>query len=275
MNRLIGKKVKDRNLGDGTIIEVNEKLRVISVSFPNIDTPKRYGFPIAIGKALSSEDPEVLSIAEEISKPRCEEPVKKIKTEQLTEEEKKLKVLSDNAIMQANEDLQKINPDEDFSDNEKFSIFKVHQGKTFFHEYDGGYLWAPQSGIHHHERMKEVKKGDIIFHYANGALQAIGEALSDCISYPQPAALYGHGWGTVGYYVKVRYQQLAEPFSLVSYKTEIIAQRANRNSSFDCNGDTCQGYLYDLELILAKLFKTEILKTPQPAGVVSVLNRIK
>ena len=53
------------------------------------------------------------------------------------------------------------------------NYFFVFQNKTFDEEYRGGYLWAPQHGnsgrkVSHWEKMKEVRRGDIIIHsYSN------------------------------------------------------------------------------------------------------------
>lgn len=264
-----------RNLGEGTIIkaEDTDKGIFITVEFPITKVTKRFGFPIALGKALSSEDEELLTIAKEITKAKEEE--KKVAEEkQKAEEEKKLIVKSENAVKNAEKIINSIDWNIAFNKN-NCKIFKVHQGKTFTEEYKGKYVWAPASGIHHHEKMKEIHTGDIIFHYADGALVAIGEAVSDCMSYPQPTALYGHGWGHWGYRVNVRYQLLTVPFSLAPLKKDIINHKAGSYSSFDSNGDACQGYLYDLEPDIARLIKTAILKTSQPTGVIGVLNRIK
>lgn len=275
MNRLINKKIFHKELGNGIIThaEDTDKGIFITVEFPITKVTKRFGFPIALGKALSSEDEELLTIAKEITKAKEEE--KKVAEEkQKAEEEKKLIIQSENAVKNAEKIISSIDWNIAFNKN-NCKIFKVHQGKTFTEEYKGKYVWAPASGIHHHEKMKEIHTGDIIFHYADGALVAIGEAVSDCMSYPQPTALYGHGWGHLGYRVNVRYQLLTAPFSLAPLKKDIINHKAGSYSSFDSNGDACQGYMYELEYDLAKLFKAGILSTAQSPGVVNALGRIK
>lgn len=49
------------------------------------------------------------------------------------------------------------------------NYFFVFQNKTYYEEYRGGYLWAPQRGNtgrkeSHWKKMKEVRRGDIIIH---------------------------------------------------------------------------------------------------------------
>lgn len=274
MNRLINKKIFHKELGNGIITnaEDTDKGIFITVEFPITKVTKRFGFPIALGKALSSDDDELLTIAKEITKAKEEE--KKVAEEkQKAEEEKKLIEKSENAVKNAEKIINSIDWNIAFNKT-NCKIFKVHQGKTFAEEYKGKYVWAPASGIHHHEKMTEIHSGDIIFHYAEGALVAIGEAVSDCMSYPQPAALYGHGWGHLGYRVNVRYQLLTAPLSLALHKKYIISHKAGNYSSFDSNGDACQGYMYELEFDIAKYLASEILKKSQPAGVVSVLSRL-
>ncbi len=273
MNRLINKTVNHRDLGEGIIIKAEESNIgiAITVEFTNSNETKRFGFPIALGKAIAADD-ELQAIADDIAKAK-EEALKKIEEERIASEEKELIEKSRKAVRDAEEKMKNINWNTVFT-RKNFRIFKVHQGKTFEAEYQGEYVWAPTSGYYHHEKMTEIHTGDIIFHYAEGALIAISEAVSDCMNYPQPYALFGNGWGNVGYRVNVRYQLLAKRIPLEHYRDYIANHKANSYSSFDINGGACQGYMFDLEFDIAKFLKAEILKTPQSAGVINVLNRI-
>lgn len=152
-------------------------------------------------------------------------------------------------------------------------IFIVHQGLTFKNEYEGSYLWAPQSGIFHHEKMTDIHKGDIIFNYSSG-IYAISEALCDTFKSKQPSELYGNGWDNEGYEVFARYELITPPLSLDPIKGAIVAKRSGKYSSFDSNGNANQGYLYDLELDIAKLIAAAILKQKHSARVESILNRL-
>lgn len=274
MNRLINKTVSHKDLGEGVIVNAEETNIGISITveFPSSNETKRFAFPLALGKILAPDE-ELQAIADDIARAK-EEALRKAEKERMSENERKLKEKSEKAISRAENIMKNIAWDTVYT-NKNFRIFKVHQGKTFYEEYKGKYVWAPESGVHHHEKMTEIHTGDIIFHYAGGALVAIGEAVSDCFSYPQPSALYGHGWGQVGYRVNVRYQRLSNPLSHAPFSEYIVNHKFKNYSSFDNNGDACQGYMYELELDIAKYFKAEILKTSQPNEVVTVLNRIK
>lgn len=274
MNRLINKQVIHKNLGEGTIInaEDTDKGIFIAVEFPVANETKRFGFPVAIGKILSNDE-ELLAIANDIENAK-KEAQKRAEEERKVQEVQKLKEQSERAVKNANDIINKIDWDTEFT-SDASRIFKVHQGKTFEEELKGGYIWAPESGFHHHERMTEIHTGDIIFHFVNGALVALSEAVSDCLRYPQPSELYGHGWGHLGYRVELRYQKLSAPYSLNPHKLDIVEKRAGTYSSFDKNAGACQGYLFDLEYDLAKLFKGGILATAQPTGVLNILSRIK
>lgn len=273
MNRLINKKVNHRDQGEGIITkaEDTDKGIFISVEFPASGETKRFAFPIALGKILAPDE-ELQAIADDIARAK-KDALRKTEEERMAEEEKILREKSEQAVKQAEKIINETDWETIFT-QKNFRIFKVHQGKTFDAEHKGRYVWAPSSGIHHHEKMTEIHTGDIIFHYADCALVAIGEALSDCISYPQPSALYGHGWGNLGYRVNVRYQMLSKRFSFESFKSYIINHKASSYSSFDSKGDACQGYMYFLEYDIARFIKAEIMKTPQSEGVIKVLNRI-
>ena len=68
--------------------------------------------------------------------------------------------------------------------SERVACWWVNQGKTYEAERDGGYIWAPQHARNgatygHHAAVKTVRPGDLIVHYARGAVQAIGRAATD------------------------------------------------------------------------------------------------
>lgn len=273
MERLLGRKVHSDILGEGTIIDAAETTNgiIITVEYSEPKTTKRYGFPTVLGKSIDYDD-DLQHIADDIARAK-EEALKKAEEERQVEDEAKLRQESDKILEQAKPIISGTARDGVFT-SEKFNIYKVHQGKSYPLEFKGGYVWAPDDGIHYHERLKNIKPGDIIFHYADGNLVAIGEAVSGCFSYPNPYGLSISGWGHRGFRVEVRYQELQAPYSLTPHIPDIIKHRAPVYSSFDVNGKACLGYMYELEYTLAKLFKAGILALPQPAGVIRVLGRI-
>lgn len=161
-----------------------------------------------------------------------------------------------------------------YTPNKNFRIFKVHQNKTYSYERNGGYLWAPASGIHHHERMRDIKAGDIIFHYSNQCIVAISEASSNCQSCMRPSELGGHGWQSNGYKVNASYKELSYPVTLYSLNSQIRRLKSSYYSSFNTNGDGCQGYLFKLEYEIAKLIKAKILATNSSSAIKRILDRI-
>ncbi len=251
----------------------------MTISFPEVGE-KRFMYPDAFCKSIQSEDTIIQEEAEaawvvKLEKKKAEEAAqkeaenrkKRASRKPLTAEE----IASKNAELQ--QILEGIDNREEFTESTN-RIFIVHQGKTYLEEYTGGYIWAPASGIHHHERMTEIHKGDIIVNYANGAVQAISEALCDWFYSPRPSELYGHGWDNTGYRVQLRYQILSHPLKLDTIQDHIIDLRANIYSSFDSTGNACQGYLYELEIGIAKLIKGLIEKNHLSDVVSKILERI-
>lgn len=275
---ITGTQIISVQYGLGTITTITDSM-IMSISFPEVGE-KRFMYPDAFCKSIQSEDTIIQEEAEaawlvKLEKKKAEEAAqkeaesrkKRVPRKPLTAEE----IASKTAELQ--QILEGINNREEFTESTN-RIFIVHQGKTYFEEYTGGYIWAPASGIHHHERMTEIHKGDIIVNYANGAVQAISEAMCDWFHSPRPSELYGHGWDNAGYRIQLRYQILSHPLKLGTIQDDIIDLRANIYSSFDSSGNACQGYLYELEIGIAKLIKELIQKEEHTEGLLNVLKRL-
>lgn len=257
---LSGKQVSHKKYGNGIIHKgpfLNSSgASQIAIAFSGGEI-KTFNFPDAFEKGfLSTLDLEIISEIESVHRAEA-----KRKREENDRKEKEL------ADIKAG-----VKRDVIFS-SKPSRIFIVHQGLTYKSEYEGGYLWAPQSGIFHHEKMTEIHKGDIIFNYSNG-IYAISEALCDTFRSKQPSELYGNGWDNEGYEVLARYELITPPLSLDPIRGAIIAKRSGKYSSFDSNGNANQGYLYDLELDIAKLIAAAILKQKHSARVESILKRL-
>lgn len=276
VSNIVSTKIISAKYGVGTITAISDTL-VLTVSFPKVGE-KRFQYPDAFCKSIQSADAEMQENAE---------------TAWLLKlEEKKANEAADISIKcENNRRLKKISPDEIEIKKAELSkilehiekdieftgwtnrIFIVHQGKTYYEERMGEYVWAPASGLHHHERMTEIRKGDIVVNYANGAIQAVSEALSDCFCSPRPTELYGYGWDNIGYRVQLRYYELLNPIKLDPIRHDIIKLKADVYSSFDSTGNACQGYMYELENEIAKLIKDLILKEPHMPEITKVLGR--
>lgn len=277
MKNITGTQIISAQYGIGTITTITDSM-IMTISFPEVGK-KRFMYPDAFCKSIQSEDTIIQEEAEaawvvKLEKKKAEEAAqkeaenrkKRASRKPLTAEE----IASKNAELQ--QILEGIDNREEFTESTN-RIFIVHQGKTYLEEYTCGYIWAPASGIHHHERMTEIHKGDIIVNYANGAVQAISEALCDWFYSPRPSELYGHGWDNTGYRVQLRYQKLSHPLKLDTIQDHIIDLKANIYSSFDSSGNACQGYLYELETSIGKLIKGLILQKAQSDAVLKVVNR--
>lgn len=139
----------------------------------------------------------------------------------------------------------------------KRSIYYVFQGKSYEHERCYGYMWAPSNSSRHHwERMKKLKLGDIVFHGAHGAIMAISEVVKapyyDIFPFNPPEG--------IGHKVDTCYYPLRKPIITKLYKDE-IKKYSGFHTSFNKNGTGNQGYLFDLDIHLAKYFLDIIIRS--------------
>ncbi|MEA3510545.1 MAG: EVE domain-containing protein, partial [Actinomycetota bacterium] len=124
----------------------------------------------------------------------------------------------------------------------------VNQGATFAEERSGHYVWAPQKTkggfpVKHHTDVLQMKRGDTVLHYANGALRAIGLVTKSGHAAERPSSLPTEAWQVDGFRANVRYFDLDRPIKL----TEIpIDARESENTAFTKQGSVKQGYLYGL-----------------------------
>ena len=138
----------------------------------------------------------------------------------------------------------------------KRSVYYVFQGKSYEHERRYGYMWAPaNSGIHHWERMRQLRPGDIIFHGAGGEIRSISEVKNAFHSAIFP---FNPSEGT-GYKVDCNYYDLRYPITTKFYKEE-IKKYSGFYTPFNKNGTGNQGYLFDLDIRLAKYFLDIIIR---------------
>ena len=143
-------------------------------------------------------------------------------------------------------------------ENSRISAFRaegantwwVNQGATYQKERAGGYIWAPQqtkagTAASHHLNVSKVRKGDVIVHYANGHVNAIGRASSNGRPADRPSELPGTAWSKEGYRAEVEYFDLDEPIALAEIPYEWRQEEA---PAFNRNGGVNQGYLYPLSI---------------------------
>ena len=133
---------------------------------------------------------------------------------------------------------------------EEMNNYIVLQGHTYHEEKELGIIWSPQQDQggnvpHSWLRMKEVQKGDRIFHYVKGFIVALSIATEDYITALYPSYLQNHGNGNdKGYMVKLDYHELDVALHLKANLSELLSLLPIKYSPFQQNGDGNPGYLY-------------------------------
>lgn len=143
----------------------------------------------------------------------------------------------------------------DFSDAQKDKIRKmtlnsttwwVNQGTTYVDARNSGHVWAPllQKNGHaasHHAVLGEMAIGDVVIHYSNGSIRAIGLVKGEAEIKPRPTHHPEKEWEGDGRQVAVEYFELDNPIPLATIKR--IPSGAG---PFNRNGSINQGYMYRL-----------------------------
>ena len=145
------------------------------------------------------------------------------------------------------------------------NTFFCFQGKQWENEISSGYIFALSDGFPHHERLRSLKKGDIIFHGSMQGIIAISIVEEEFVleKRPDEHCLANDNKDAKGLMVKTKYQLINHPIATFRYKKEIINLQGNHEGKgypFDKNGEGNQGYLFNLNTSLAKFFMEEIVK---------------
>jgi hypothetical protein len=128
------------------------------------------------------------------------------------------------------------------------AVWWVNQGATFRQELAGGFLWAPllnEGGRpeQHWETLAEVRAGDIIVHYARGAIVALGRARSGGRPAPRPEGFRDAGTRTAGRLVEVECHSLPHPIPR-GRVADRLGGLAIPGGPIARNGAVKQGYLW-------------------------------
>ena len=72
-------------------------------------------------------------------------------------------------------------------------LWWVNQGSTYRQERDGGYVWAPKvtkrgTSVGHHTAVNDLRPGDLILHYKDGHVRAVGRVSANPESMRRPNA---------------------------------------------------------------------------------------
>ena len=124
----------------------------------------------------------------------------------------------------------------------------VNQGATYQQERDGGYVWAPQvtqggTTARHHHNVVLLKPGDVLLHYQDKEIKALGLVTSHGERCPRPSELPEKAWSDEGYRASINYFELAIPINLTDIDSD---RRMKAGGPFQTKGGVKQGYLYSV-----------------------------
>jgi putative restriction endonuclease len=119
----------------------------------------------------------------------------------------------------------------------------VNHSQTFRHEFLGKYIWSPKRKRNDqvnpfYETMREVAPGDIIFSFADGAIQGFGMARTHCYTSPRPDEFghIGQAWNEVGWRVDIDFQKFTKPILPTQHMQAIAPTLPERYSPIRANG---------------------------------------
>jgi MoxR-like ATPase len=143
----------------------------------------------------------------------------------------------------------------------------VNQGQTFSIERAGGYLWAGKLGatgaaLDHHMNVSRLRVNDIVVHYADGFVKAVGRVSDTAIDAPRPDE-QGEDQDRPGYLARVEYFDLTQQLD----RDEIpVRLRRDERGPFNRLGRPKQVYLSPLSedfiAALQDLFPDRLRGTP-------------
>ena len=125
----------------------------------------------------------------------------------------------------------------------------VNQKQTGHHEIPGGYIWAPipKSNILHHENVKFVQKGDVIFSHIRGEIVAIGVAQNSAYESNKPSEFSpSTPWRNEGRRVDVDFEKLDSPIKIGDVRNSLMPTLPSKYSPLNESRGANQGYLYRL-----------------------------
>lgn len=147
----------------------------------------------------------------------------------------------------------------------------VNHKQTFQQEFYGKYIWCPRRKRNNqinpfYETMREVAPGDIVYSFANGAIQGFGIARTQAYPCPRPDEFghVGEAWDKVGWRADIDFQPFSDPIIPTQHLQAIAPTLPARYSPIRPNGHGNQGvYLAQIPrpmaLVIAQLASPELL----------------
>jgi hypothetical protein len=96
------------------------------------------------------------------------------------------------------------------------NYFWVNQGDNYKVELEYGIVAAPDHNLHHQKRLRELKEGDVILHYANSAIRATSVVTKEFQIKPRPYNPSGENY----LIVEVSYKELERPIPVDQVKAK-------------------------------------------------------
>ena len=133
----------------------------------------------------------------------------------------------------------------------------VNQGRTWEHEYRGGFLWAPYENdagkpCWHWDTMDGLKKGDHVFSYVRGKIVSVSKVKSSSYKSQKPKKFTE--WNRDGRRCDVIYKLLNRPIFINEHIDDIRPLLPNVRSPLQKNGRGNQIYLVQLNQELGEYF---------------------
>lgn len=135
----------------------------------------------------------------------------------------------------------------------------VNQGQSYTKEKGQKYIWAPKEGKdgtkpRHWKNVELVRKKDIIFNYANGALRAISLAKEKGFDFYNEES---DVWNKDGVRVDIEHFPIdsIEIGKIKLYKDSLQKVLSDKYGPFEREGDIKQGYLFEFNFEAAKVIR--------------------
>lgn len=129
----------------------------------------------------------------------------------------------------------------------------VSQNQTFNHEVPGGYLWAPKTDKNgnvpqSYLNMTLIKRGDIVFSFANQKIMAVGVALGEAVSSQKPKvfAKAGDAWNDEGWKVDVLFERPPTVIEPKHHLPLLIPLMPESHAPIRSDGQGNQAYLFSI-----------------------------
>ena len=139
----------------------------------------------------------------------------------------------------------------------------VSQNKTYQHEREGQYLWAPKldkggKPQHHWTSITEVEPGDVIFSAVQKQIVAVSLAKNNARDASRPSGFKDDLWDQDGWMLDLDFQELELPVAIEKIAGNLQPLLPKSKSPLTKNGSGVQGYLFHVPHEAGSLLLAEI-----------------